>query len=340
LQDRAIDYRRGEILVADLYIEQNEAYANAYRFQVAGEAAKKYFDWVMAGLKYRVALQILDLALQRDAQIVARVDSGAVAELEAVENQRTILSRTQKVIEARRSLEQKAISLSIYLRDENGLPMLPSPEQLPATLPEVTLGNELDAETLLTLAVAQRPEAGVFEQRQEIADVKIQLAENDYLPSLRVGLGFSQDFGDNPAAFNFTSSDPAIEAMINFSMPLQRRGARGELEAAQIERDLIEVDVQFFRDQMRIAIQDQLSAIQAANDQLGIARDNLTVADMLAQAEYRRFELGASTLLTANIREQSLADAQVAVVEAEAAVMVSYAQLRALIGDPALFGEE
>lgn len=71
---------------------------------------------------------------------------------------------------------------------------------------------------------------------------------------------------------------------------------------------------------------DVAARLQAARDRLGVARELRDVAERLAEAERRRFELGAGTLLIVNLREQSAADAELqylqTAAEASAASMV------------------
>jgi len=71
-----------------------------------------------------------------------------------------------------------------------------------------------------------------------------------------------------------------------------------------------------------------------AQENLRLARESLAVVTELAEAERRRFDAGTSSLLFVNLREQSLADAAVAEVEAAAATWGAYATWQALTACP------
>ena len=59
----------------------------------------------------------------------------ALPAIEQIENQRAILKRRGAVIKARRELQKEALKLSLYYRDADGQPLVPSVDRVPAALP-------------------------------------------------------------------------------------------------------------------------------------------------------------------------------------------------------------
>jgi len=117
-------------------------------------------------------------------------------------------------------------------------------------------------------------------------------------------------------------------------MPLLLRSDRGALGAAEAELDAARAELRLAEDELRTALGDVASQNRMAQENLRLARESLAVVTELAEAERRRFDAGTSSLLFVNLREQSLADAAVAEVEAAAATWGAYATWQALTACP------
>jgi len=76
-------------------------------------------------------------------------------------------------------------------------------------------------------------------------------------------------------------------------------------------------------------------AIQATNaDRLvALAADETALADRMAEAERRRFQLGASDFIVVNLREESAADARLRELDAEYRRSAARAELVAATAD-------
>lgn len=126
LRGRAIDERRAARETTALGVERAEGSLDQARLAAFRAALGHYWDWVAAARQQRVARALLDSADARDVQLADAVALGQIAPIERLDNRRAILQRRSALVAAERLLEQRAIDLSLYLRDAQGQPQRPA----------------------------------------------------------------------------------------------------------------------------------------------------------------------------------------------------------------------
>ena len=116
--------------------------------------------------------------------------------------------------------------------------------------------------------------------------------------------------GANFSAHFTTRSEQFLSGFENAKLEnLPERNAR--FVALRRDRfDRVEIERPDFRDAL-IALENALKRLQ-------IIREELVVAESLAKAEKTRFDLGDSTLLIVNLREQNAAEVALRLIGAEA----------------------
>jgi len=312
LRNREIDDRRANLekarigqRIADLTIDQQ-------RLVIRQLAARRYWDWAAAGQRLRVAQDILRVALERDQALREASDLGQIAAIEVTENQRQILQRRSQLVEVERGIQQAAIDLSLFYRDNTGRPILAMNDQLPPALPPTeTLTDERVQEDTMT-ALNLRPEIERLTQQKEQARVDTRLAANDRKPAVDLSFGFTSEGGSG----SVRRGPNELKASLRFELPFQRRAATGKLQAAEAKLNQTAQRERFARDQVEAEVRDAASAVRAAHNRAVLVKDEVQVALELADAERERFRLGDSTLFTVNLREQAAVDAELREVSA------------------------
>lgn len=334
LQDRSVDARRAGIAGTQAQAEAAEHDYQRLALDLEREASAHYFGWVAAGRKIEVLERLLALARQRDEQIRASVALGAAPSIEGVDNQRTIFERERQLVLARRGFEKSSIDLSLYLRDAAGAPLLAPRERLPAELPSAPdVMGRAEAERA---ALRARPELKALDANRRAAEVDRTLAENRVLPKLDVFGEASRDFGRAAPALEPTLAPTVFEAGVSFSMPLWLRRARGKLAAAEAKLRALEEKRAFARDKAVADVRDAFSLLQAARERVEFARRAAEAALQVAEGERERFELGATTVLFVNLREQTAADAEIALIDALADAQIAIARVLTASGESLL----
>lgn len=314
LRGRVIDERRAEIAKADL---QRAAVDPAVQLEVIDSvqyASHVYWSWVAAGQAYMVTRELLDVARQRDNGIKRQVELGNLPKTELQQNERLIVSREAKLIESRRKLQSAAIKLSLFWRDAAGLPVVPSPAQLPERFPTPTAPDATNIDQDVQLALSQRPELRDLTLQRQMVQIDIHQSENEMLPNISAALEASKDLG--AAASSKGDKTPfELDAGVYMDVPLQRSKARGKLQSASGKMTQLALKQQFAVNKITAEIQDAHSAMLAAYERVEQNRRNVILARQLVDAEYRSFELGNSDVLRIAIQEGSELDAQLLEIE-------------------------
>lgn len=284
------------------------------RLEAVRLGSQRYWEWTAAGQRLHIAHSLQRLAAERDAALAQRVRHGDLPEIERIDNQRLILSRQSLLIAAQRGLEQAQIELSIYLRDARGEPWLVPAERLPRELP-LPEPRALTSERLaadIQTALARRPEAERLRLQLEQLGIDRDLAKNQLAPAVDVGLAFSQDLG----AGSSTRTPPVLEGSVLFDMPIPNRTAKGRLGATEAQMARLQAQARLVRDRICAEVQDVQSLLRTAEQRVALARAELQLAQKVETAEHQRFELGDSTLVLVNLREQATADAALREIDA------------------------
>lgn len=308
-----IDRRRATLSRAELGKDIASLSVQEQRIQFRRAAAHRYWAWLGAGRRLAIAKELLTNVEGRDAGLAARVDRGDLPAIERTDNARAIQQRRAQVTAAQRGLEQASIELSLYLRDAEGKPILPSPDRLPNDFPDPH--PDLTSASDFSFASSRRPEAKRFQLQLRQNQIELDWAKNQLAPAIDVQLAGSHDFGRNIVE-RPDLSKPVFEATLLLEIPLQTRLMRGRRDAASAMMNRIDQQLTYAKNRIEADVRDAHSSLRAARDRIDAARQEVKLAIQLERAERTRFEQGDSHLLTVNIREQQTAEAELREVDA------------------------
>jgi len=333
LRDRLIDERRTRRTLAagDIDIAQFERAAVAIGVQ--RRAVDAYQNWVAAGLRLRAYRDLLALSESRRGGLARQVQLGARPDILIAENDQNLVRRRALVVRAEGDYQAAANTLSLYYRDDAGEPVLVRPERLPddaAALAGVAAIARSDA-------TERRPEFQVLLTRIDQGMARLALAQNELRPRLDLRGEVGKDVGEpGLGGPNRTPLEAAVG--VRFSVPLQNRAARGRIAEARAEMDALSARGRFLRDQIVVEVEGITIGVDAAERLAIIAEQERQLAERLAAAERRRFELGSSDFFLVNQREETANDARVRVIDAQARIAAARAELAAATADRAALG--
>lgn len=307
LRDRSFDARRAGLEKAQIGQRLAARSIEQQRLAAFQLAKIRYYDWVAAGIRLRVADRLLETARQRDDQLRQAAALGQIAAIEVLENQRAIWMRRAQLTEAERGLQQAAIQLSLFLRDPAGNPQIPEPSQLPDALPDPAPIDAARFSEDLDQALRLRPELEALRGQREQIEVDRRLAKNQWLPNLSFNLGLSNQLGRRQVA----RGPNELMAGLSFDLPIERRVAKGQQLAAEARLRQFARREQFLLNQVEAELRDVYSAMQAAYERLNQLAEEVKVAKELESAEWTRFQLGDGTLFLVNLREQARFEAEI-----------------------------
>ncbi|MCX4239318.1 TolC family protein [Paraliomyxa miuraensis] len=329
-RDGLVDRNRTTRSQAELEVRRAEREADAKQLELQLKAAKTYWSWVGARQRLDVVEQLLHMAEARQAGLVRQVDAGAVPELEAIDNERSIADRRLDGVSARRKLDTAAVELSLYLRDAEGRPVVPPRGRAPTTLPTPPAAPEASPEALVPKALERRPELLALEHAQSVAELEARWARNQRAPDVALQGYVARDLGPGPTSL----LPPELALSLTLELPVPLRKARGQLQTALAEVSRVRAERRLWSDVIGIELRTADLRLRAAIDALALADRQAELAERVAEAERRRLSLGASNVLTVNLREQAAAEAATKRIDAAIEAQVAHAEHRVAQGLP------
>ena len=329
-RNRDIDRARATHAQARLDIALAEPMIERSRLDYMRAAARAYWAWQGAGERYGAGERILQLAIDRDEQLELKVNAGAVANIERVDNQQNIALRNGIVVQADRAVQQATIDLSLYHRDQSGRPLLARRARM-RPVPQPVAPTIALYEQSLARALGSRPEFQRLALQKEKLVVERRLAANQTLPGVDGQLLGNQDagYGKSPLSGPNGLDRQVLQASLVFQMPAQRRDARGKL--VTLDSQLMQLDRQltYVGDQVRAEVQDAFSMLERAYEFHKQAAKRLELAVLVANAEREQLRLGRSDVLRVTIREQAKFEADVLEISARQEFWRAESDLRA-----------
>lgn len=329
LRNREIDSRRFAIEDTRLAASQAQLDVLLVRLNVQHEALRAYWRWVAAGEEIRVFEELLEIAEARQVGLTREVNEGARARIALTENEQNLLRRRTLLEQARRDFLVASNSLGFYLRGENGQMFVPTREMLPdLARMQAVARPEVLAATPVSEVIQSRPELQTFKLALERANNRVALRQNDLQPSLNASVELSRDFGAvGDGGPTFDSTDTVVG--LTFSVPLQRRTARGALQRAEAELRETELRQRRITDQITTDVANILASLGAAIKLADLADAELKQANAMVQAERTRFRLGAGEFFLVNAREETAANARISAIRAALAGRLAEASYNA-----------
>jgi outer membrane protein TolC len=305
-RNRDIDRARATHAQARLDMALAEPAIERSRLDYMRSAARAYWFWQGSGERFGASERVLQLAIDRDEQLELKVDAGAVANIERVDNQQNIALRNGFLVQADRGVQQAAIELSLFHRDPTGRPLLARRNRM-QPLPQPVQPSIAVYEQAVTRALRSRPEFQRLSLQKEKLLVERRLAANQMLPGIDGQILGNQDagYGKSPLSGPQGLDRQVLQAAVVFQLPAQRRDARGKLQT--LESQLMQLDRQldFAHDQVRAEVQDAYSMLERAFEFHRQAAKRLELARTVADAEREQLRLGRSDVLRVTIREQA-----------------------------------
>ncbi|MFO0957195.1 MAG: TolC family protein [Isosphaeraceae bacterium] len=332
LKNRSIDPKRAKLYQAEIERRKVEPTILKQRISLYKDAAKVYWGWVAAGQQLFLYDSLVKAVEFRQKGLEELVQRQALRAVDLVDFERILLSRQMQQIGARRRFQQAAIELSLYARDDLGMPAMPPEDRLPYEFPPAVAPDPDKLPEDFEVALRLRPEIQSIRLQARKAQVELGLAENQLLPSLNLYIYTEQDVGNQPISLGPDKRPFIMESSLLFDVPLQRRYAKGRIIAANAEIRQINMQAQYACDRVKADVLDARAVLQAAHDQLARTRDYLGRSRDLLKAEVVAVREGVGTVLTYNLREQAVYDALVSEVEAEYKFHAAAAEYRAALG--------
>jgi len=327
-RDRSVDQGRLELKQNEIQKQIAGNILDEQRLQVFRDATASYWNWLASGKRLRILQNLLTIATARQEQIRKRVKLGDLPAIEEKENDRAILARREQITAAERLLQKSALYLSLYFRTEDGKMIAPREEKLPADFPPEGAVRISAFEADKAFALEHRPEVKRILKEIEMEHNALAFHENQRSPQLDLILRGSRDI---QTGTNFRRDPWEGDFALVFNIPLQTRKQDGKIGGTEQKIEILKTKLSYQKDRISIEANEALIMLENALKRMAIIKEELSVAENLAKAEKTRFDLGDSTLLIVNLREQAAAEVALRLVGAEMDYWVAQADYDAIL---------
>jgi outer membrane protein TolC len=131
--------------------------------------------------------------------------------------------------------------------------------------------------------------------------------QNQLLPSLDAYASASQNLGDS---LYKDTGELELKLGLEFRMPLQRNEAKGAVQANSAKMEQMQQKAAFAMEKIFAEIENAHSALIAGQEKVELSLENQRLSEALREIEEDRFSLGATDLLSLQIREQTAINAE------------------------------
>ena len=337
LRDKSIDKVRASLQQAKIDTQIAEPLIERQRLDFQRAAARIYWNWVGAGQRLKMSELLVKLAVERDAQLKAKVQAGLIANIERVDNQQNIAFRNGLLVQSQRSFQQATIDLSLFLRDASGTPTLAGLERLPLFPNDIKQMNLNRFDAYVQKALEQRPEPQRLRLQRERVTVDLRLAENQNMASMNATITGAQDvgYGKSPLSGPNGLDRSSLNAGLAFQLPLQQREAKGKIIVANAQMAQLNQQLRHTEDMVRAEVQDTYSALERAFEFYQQAKKRVELTNLVASSEREQLLLGRSDVLRVTLREQAAFEADIIEIIAQQDFFRSQAEFRIALGSSA-----
>jgi len=334
LQGRAIDPYRVAVFQAALDRQAAGPIIQQAILQTAQEATLFYWQWVAAGALVQAQRELLELAEQRGKQFAEGFEAGKFAEIDVVLNRQLIAERRAKLLETEQKFQETSFKLSLYLRGDQGQPIVPGGQWLPAHFPEIEPPADRNFDADLAAALARRPEPRLLQLEIRRTQWERQLAYNDRLPRVDLIAEASQDMGP-PASSSDDKGEFELVLGLEADVPIQRRKARGKIIATTAKIAQTTQKLRLQRDKIAAELQTAYNRLQLAAQIVRQSELSLIAAfDSLDRYRFG-FQQGKVDLIVLNLLETKANETEIKLVEAQQEWFAALATMQLALGlDP------
>lgn len=315
-QGLMIDERRADLKAANAGLGQAEAERAAGLNNLLFEAAKYYYEWVLAQNQLAVVQNALVQARIRHEGIREGFIQGERAAIDSLESFIQLQNRQLDVNFAQTDLQNAAIALSNFLWPDAERVVLPESLGNAPMLSEGTFPPPLpeSLQDMLQTAVPKHPDLRYYRAKLQVLEVERRLKQEKRKPILDL----SYSLLGNGFAFFPAVSDRGPAVLVNdikwglsAAYPIPNRKARGDLQITQIKIAQTDLELRQKRQSIENKTRQYANELVLLSQQITLYRDIVTNYRALLDAETEKFNLGESSIFLINTREQRWLEAQI-----------------------------
>jgi outer membrane protein TolC len=308
--------------------------------QLVENAENAYWDVALARDNLKVQERALELAQEALKRARRELELGAMSPLDIYQPEQNAATAEISVSQARYFLQQRENAL----RKQIGADLDPAFYNMPIVLTESTdvptSTSEIDAGLAVQKALLSRPDLKAANQTLDVDDLQIKSAKNSLLPDLQLlGMyssqgqsgdfiqrqynsdGSSQIISVIPGGFGdslgqlFGFGFPVYQFGLQLRLPIRNRAAAADLADALVTKKRDALTVRNVEQAVRLDVLNAVSQVESSKASVKLAHVALDFARKYLEAEQKKYELGTSQIYFVLQAQQSLVNAESALVQ-------------------------
>jgi outer membrane protein TolC len=340
LRNRGMYVNRLGIMTARSRLRVTEYTLRDTVLQLVENAETAYWDVALARDNLKVQDRALELANEALKRAQRELELGAMSPLDIYQPQQNYATAEISVSQARYFLQQRENAL----RKQMGADLDPAFQNMPMVLTESTevptSTSAIDAAAEVQKALLNRPDLKAVNQSLDVDDLQIKSAKNSLLPDLQLlGLysaqgqggvfyqrqnvfgGGSQIISVTPGGFGDALSQlfgfgfPVYQFGLQLRLPIRNRAAAADLADALVTKKHDTLMVRNVEQAVRLDVLNAVSQVESSKASVKLAHVALDFARKYLEAEQKKYELGTSQIYFVLQAQQSLVNAESALVQ-------------------------
>ncbi len=304
---------------------------------ISTQVVTTYWLLLQARRNFEIAKDLLDKTIETYNKVQGRREIDAT-DVQIRQAEASVKIREALLLQARKRVIDTQDMLLRLIADPQAN-LLSDSEIVPVTPPHLTV-EKLNTMEILERAMQKNPAIEQAKLALKVAQINIETAKNRAMPRLDLvasakSLGLSR--GSGQAQDRLYSGDHvSYEVGLSLEFPIGNRGRNAELLRRKIEHRKAVSSLQNLADQVALQTKERIRQIETSFIEIQIQKDATNAArihlEALDEAELVRQKLTPEFLLVKLQAQQTLAEAERAVIGAIANLNISTAHLAQITG--------
>ena len=350
LKNRGTYVNKLPVMQAQSKLRVSEYQLRGQLITLVNTAETAYWNVISARENLRVQEKARDTAAAYLAYMQQQLDLGALSPLDIYNPKANLAAAEVSVSQARFALMQAEDTL----RHQLGADLDPDIRKVPLSLTEsvdIAPSDALtvDREQTVTKALEMNPAMKAVLQNLDYDDLGIQSARNGLLPALNLTAGYSAA-GRGGAYINglaevipggigdalsqlFGFGYPTYTAGLTLTLPVRSKAASAAMANALVQKKQDALTVRNQQQNIRLQVLNAVTGLDGAKDSLKLAIVQRDFAKLNLDAENEKYRLGTEINQNVINAQQQLAQAELAVVNAQISLRKSVLNLLTQTGE-------
>lgn len=311
-----IDERRAMLQQAEVFLKATEQERRLILNELLYEATLAYLDWQGMARAMQIAQEGVQLASDRFELTKSGYANGDLPAIDTVEAYMSVQSREQLLIETTQSLIKARQKVDTYLWQDGFVPLEMNDGTIPEPIDPDLLRSQIEQMTLdRAIVLENHPELLKAQFKIDQLEIDRKLQVEALKPDLQVS--YQPLVGTTDEALFASPMLQNYKFGASFAYPLFTRKERGKVRMTDVKLMESSLDLENKRWSLQTKLEAYLNELLLLQENVNLANEIRTNANRMRLAEYRRFDIGESSVFLVNSREVKFLESQLKLIETQ-----------------------